>query len=87
LTFSQRGPGGPDAPPNYAVVERDDVEVHLARRAEITDRRRAEITITVADLPALAEELLRHGLAPAHLPTGAIAVHDPTGNRVVFRSP
>lgn len=77
----------PDGPLNFAAVERDDVEVHLARRAELSDRRRAEITITVADLESLAEELGSRGLTPARLPTRALAVADPSGNRIVFRAP
>jgi len=84
LTFVQHHPAA-DSPANYAVVERDDVEVHLARRAEVSDRRRAEITITVADLSALVDELAARRAHPAALPSGAVGVKDPTGNRIVFR--
>ena len=71
-------------PTNYAVVTRDDVEVHLARRAEISDRRRSEIVVTVLDLNALATELLDRSADVRSLPSGALIVRDPDGNRVVF---
>lgn len=73
-----------DAPTNYAVVTRDDVEVHLARRAEISDRRRSEIVVTVLDLPGLAGELLDRSAGVHSLPSGDLVVTDPDGNRVVF---
>lgn len=74
----------PASPTNYAVVRRDDVEVHLARRAEVSDRRRSEIVVTVLDLDALARELLEHGAEVHALPSGSLVVRDPDGNRVVF---
>lgn len=86
VTFRHRRPDGDDAPLNYAVVERDDVEVHLARRAELTDRRRAELTITVADLDALQQELRGRGVPVATRTATAVAVSVPGGNRVVFRA-
>jgi catechol 2,3-dioxygenase-like lactoylglutathione lyase family enzyme len=71
-------------PTNYAVVTRDDVEVHLARRAEISDRRRSEIVVTVVDLNALAAELLDRSADVRSLPSGDLIVRDPDGNRVLF---
>jgi len=73
-----------DAPTNYAVVTRDDVEVHLARRAEISDGRRSEIVVTVLDLPGLAGELLDRSAGVHSLSSGDLVVTDPDGNRVVF---
>lgn len=73
-----------DEPTNYAVVARDDVEVHLARRAEITDRRRSEIVVTVVDLSALATELLDRSAGVHRRGDGDLVVTDDDGNRVVF---
>jgi hypothetical protein len=73
-----------DAPTNYAVVARDDVEVHLARRDEVSDQRRSEIVVTVLDLSALARELLDRSVDVRSLPSGSLLVRDPDGNRVVF---
>jgi catechol 2,3-dioxygenase-like lactoylglutathione lyase family enzyme len=73
-----------DEPTNYAVVTRDDVEVHLARREEISDRRRSEIVVTVLDLDALAGELLDRSAGVHRLSTGDLVVRDPDGNRIVF---
>lgn len=87
LAFRHRRPE-PDADDelNFAAVVRDDVEVHLARRAELTDRRRSEITITVADVAALGEELVGRGVPPRTAGRG-IVVTDPSGNRIVFVGP
>jgi hypothetical protein len=74
-----------DEPTNYAVVARDDVEVHLARRDEISDRRRSEIVVTVLDLSALAVELIDRSADVYRRPDGDLVVTDPDGNRVVFR--
>lgn len=74
-----------DEPTNYAVVARDAVEVHLARRDEISDRRRSEIIVTVLDLDALASELLDRSAGVHSLPEGDMVVTDPDRNRVVFR--
>lgn len=81
VEFRNRGPG---VPTNYAVVRRDDVEVHLARRDEVSDRRRSEIVVTVLDLGALASELVERGVGVNALPSGSLLVRDPDGNRVVF---
>jgi catechol 2,3-dioxygenase-like lactoylglutathione lyase family enzyme len=74
----------PEATVNFAAVERDDVEVHLARRDELTDRRRTEITMTVADVRSLVDELFDRGLAPRPHVGGGFEVLDPAGNRIVF---
>jgi catechol 2,3-dioxygenase-like lactoylglutathione lyase family enzyme len=73
-----------DEPTNYAVVARDDVEVHLARRDEISDRRRSEIVVTVFDLSALAAELIDRSAGVHRRADGDLIVTDPDGNRVVF---
>lgn len=84
-TFVHRSPGDADIL-NYAVVERDDVEVHLARRSELTDRRRAELVIVVADLDGFASELASRGVAHRRPAPAKVVVDDPTGNRLVFRA-
>ena len=76
-----------DAPTNYAVVARDDVEIHLARRDEISDRRRSEIVVTVLDLAAWTQEMLDRSVDVRSLPSGSLLVRDPDGNRVVFVGP
>lgn len=83
ITFVHRPLASEDVPVNYGVVARDDVEVHLARRVEISDRRRSEITIVVADLDGLRAELVGRDV-PSHLGSECVAVHDPDGNRIVF---
>ncbi|QGG95717.1 VOC family protein [Actinomarinicola tropica] len=85
-SFVHRSPAAPGVL-NYAVVSRDDVEVHLARRRELTDRRRAELTIVVADLDALTGELASRGVGASRRHDGALVVHDPSGNRLLFRDP
>lgn len=77
----------PDGVVNFAAVERDDVEVHLARRSELSDPSRAEITIVVADVRALFDELVNRGLSPRPHLGGGYAVTDPAGNRIVFTGP
>lgn len=82
-SFVHRSPAAPEVL-NYGVVVRDDVEIHLARRGELSDRRRAELTIAVADLDGLGNELAGREV-PVARADRTLVVEDPTGNRVVFR--
>jgi uncharacterized glyoxalase superfamily protein PhnB len=85
-----------DDPTNYAVIRRDQVTLHLVRRAEaqegFTGRADAQFSIR-GDIDALFESLGSHGvniLQPLRdTPWGCrdFIIADPSGNKIWISSP
>jgi catechol 2,3-dioxygenase-like lactoylglutathione lyase family enzyme len=80
-----------DDPPDYAIVERDAVSLHLmpAERAPAS-RGQSSIYVFVADVDRLHAEMKGRGAAIETAPTDyaygmrEMSVRDPDGNRITF---
>jgi catechol 2,3-dioxygenase-like lactoylglutathione lyase family enzyme len=78
-------------PPEYAIVERDAVSLHLMPASRSPGSRgRASVYVFAADVDALHAELVGRGcpieVAPADFDYGMreTSVRDPDGNRLTF---
>jgi catechol 2,3-dioxygenase-like lactoylglutathione lyase family enzyme len=77
-------------PPEYAIVERDAVQIHLMSGREAASLGRSTIYVFLRDVDALHEHLTGRGCAvevpPTDFPYGMreMSVRDPDGNRITF---